>query len=304
MQEWRTEYETWQKKQPENQKAASLAEAEGGEGGGAQEDGACETRQNGTAAEGAEESCSLVRGASPGVAQKGTAEQAQLERETSSGQVKSGGSYGRTEAGNSAAGEGGQSSPSTGEGASLLEQVLAQPVDSTECPYPPLFIIATYVIGKEKILYAVAERCGCKIYVDARKIKIFRCLGLKDLSIFTTNPNRSNVHVVGWGFLGDAWPFFRANFTNMEQALAERGYREAVGFVPTGWTYELKKKAFPTREKGRCKIHLVPYSEHSNYAELREYVSFLKPKQIIPTVGVDEKGMDGKAVAAMRKHFR
>lgn len=196
------------------------------------------------------------------------------------------------------------SGTSPGGEASLLERVLAQPVDSTDCPRPPLFIIATYVIGKEKILYAVAQRCGCKIYVDDRKIKVLRSLGLKDLSIFTTDSSKTNVHVVGWGFLGDAWPFFRANFTNMEQALTDRGYEKAVGFVPTGWTYELKKKAFPTREKGRCKIHLVPYSEHSNYAELREYVSFLKPKQIIPTVGVDEKGMDGKAVAAMRKHFR
>jgi DNA ligase-1 len=27
-------------------------------------------------------------------------------------------------------------------------------------------------------------------------------------------------------------------------------------------------------------VHLVPYSEHSSYEELREYVRFLKPHQV------------------------
>lgn len=58
------------------------------------------------------------------------------------------------------------------------------------------------------------------------------------------------------------------------------------------------------RRKGPCEIHLVPYSEHSNYDELREYVGYLRPKEIIPTVGLEGGGVDGKAVAAMRKHFR
>jgi len=54
-----------------------------------------------------------------------------------------------------------------------------------------------------------------------------------------------------------------------------------VGFVPTGWMYEMKRKAFPVREKGSCFIHLVPYSEHSSYSELREYVRFLRPHKVL-----------------------
>jgi DNA ligase 1 len=53
---------------------------------------------------------------------------------------------------------------------------------------------------------------------------------------------------------------------------------QIVGFIPTGWMYEMAKKA--VREKGACSIHLVPYSEHSSYAELREYVRFLKPQKV------------------------
>lgn len=55
---------------------------------------------------------------------------------------------------------------------------------------------------------------------------------------------------------------------------------QVVGFVPTGWMYEMKRKAFPVKEKGPCFIHLVPYSEHSSYSELREYVQFLRPHKV------------------------
>jgi DNA ligase-1 len=33
---------------------------------------------------------------------------------------------------------------------------------------------------------------------------------------FTTDPTASPIRVVRWGHLGDTWPYFRPNFTNME----------------------------------------------------------------------------------------
>lgn len=34
--------------------------------------------------------------------------------------------------------------------------------------------------------------------------------------VFTTDAAETPVHVAGWGFLGDTWPFFRPNFVNMD----------------------------------------------------------------------------------------
>ncbi|KAL0378027.1 UNVERIFIED_CONTAM: DNA ligase 6 [Sesamum radiatum] len=121
-----------------------------------------------------------------------------------------------------------------------------------------LFLVATYVIGKERILVEISR-----------------------------------------GVRGRFMP----NFVKMKEIMSERGYSKVVGFVPTGWTYEVKRNKFAVRSKDSFEIHLVPYSEHSNYDELREFVKFLKPKRVIPTVGADVEKVDSKHAISMRKHF-
>lgn len=166
-----------------------------------------------------------------------------------------------------------------------------------------LFLVATYVVGKERILIEIAKRCRRKIVVDGRKMEILRVLGYGESGVFTEDESESDVHVVGWNVLGETWPYFRPNFVNMKEIMVERGYSRVVGFVPTGWTYEVKRNKFSVRSKDSFEIHLVPYSEHSNYDELREYVKFLRPKRVIPTVGVDIENLDSKHAIKMQKHF-
>ncbi|XP_075492248.1 DNA ligase 6 isoform X1 [Primulina tabacum] len=166
-----------------------------------------------------------------------------------------------------------------------------------------LFVVATYVIGKERILLEISRKCKRKIHVSSRKMAVLCALGLEEGGVFTENESESDVHVVGWNVLGETWPYFRPNFVKMKEIMSEKGYSKVVGFVPTGWTYEIKRNKFAVRSKDSFEIHLVPYSEHSNYNELREYVKFLKPKHIIPTVGADIEKIDSKHANAMRKHF-
>ncbi|KAJ4847523.1 hypothetical protein Tsubulata_003941 [Turnera subulata] len=166
-----------------------------------------------------------------------------------------------------------------------------------------LFLVATYVVGKERILLEIARRCKRKVVVDARKMEVLRVLGYGESGVFTEDENESDVHVVGWNVLGETWPYFRPNFVKMKEIMVEKGYSSVVGFVPTGWTYEVKKNKFAVRVKDSFEIHLVPYSEHSSYDELREYVRFLRPKRVIPTVGADVENSDSKHVRKMQKHF-
>ncbi|KAF3646928.1 putative histone chaperone ASF1B-like [Capsicum annuum] len=166
-----------------------------------------------------------------------------------------------------------------------------------------LFLIATYVIGKEKILVEVSRRCRRKIHVDGRKMEVLEVLGHGEDGVFTTVDSETDVHVIGWNVLGETWPYFKPHFEKMDKIMNEKGFSKVVGFVPTGWTYEVKRNKFSVRKRDSLEIHLVPYSEHSNYDELRQYVKFLKPKHVIPTVGTDVEKLDSKHANAMRKHF-
>nr|CAB3477970.1 unnamed protein product [Digitaria exilis] len=167
-----------------------------------------------------------------------------------------------------------------------------------------LCLIAAYVVGKERILLEVARRCGCSIHVDSRKMEILTVLGFGgENGVFTEDAAVTDVHVIGWNVLGETWPYFRPNFVKMKEIMVERGYMKAVGFVPTGWMYETKKEGFAVRVKDSLEIHLVPYSEHSSYDELRDYVKFLHPKRVIPTVGANSGKLDSKEAIAMQKHF-
>ncbi|KAK3426330.1 hypothetical protein EUGRSUZ_F02800 [Eucalyptus grandis] len=184
--------------------------------------------------------------------------------------------------------------------ASVIERVGVENRDSAK---NILFLVATYVIGKERILLEVARRCGCKVYVDGRKMAVLRALGYSESGAFTEDESETAVHVVGWNVLGETWPYFRPNFVQMKELIVEKGYNKVVGFVPTGWTYEVKRDKFAIRKKDSFEIHLVPYSEHSNYNELREFVKFLKPKRVIPTVGSDIEKLDGKHFHRVQKLF-
>ncbi|KAK3161598.1 hypothetical protein QOZ80_1BG0079140 [Eleusine coracana subsp. coracana] len=167
-----------------------------------------------------------------------------------------------------------------------------------------LCLIATYVVGKERILLEVARRCRCLIHVDGKKMDILTMLGFGgDKGVFTNDATVTDVHVIGWNVLGETWPYFRPNFVKMKEIMQERGYHKAIGFVPTGWMYETKKEGFAVRVKDSLEIHLVPYSEHSSYDELRDYVRFLHPKRVIPTVGVNSGKLDSKEAITLQKHF-
>ena len=124
------------------------------------------------------------------------------------------------------------------------------------------------------------------------------------------------------GLAGELWPYFRPNYEKVKdyvQQLYNDGadsndpkrklYNRVVAFLPTGWALSSKwnrehaisretitiEHSSTTADQSKkpssyleIEIHLVPYSEHSTYSELTEFVQYLKPRQVIPTVFSDE----------------
>mmetsp|Transcript_4466 Transcript_4466/g.13544 ORF Transcript_4466/g.13544 Transcript_4466/m.13544 type:complete len:543 (-) Transcript_4466:862-2490(-) len=176
-----------------------------------------------------------------------------------------------------------------------------------------LILVATYLIGKERVLEALSSRLARKIYVTEPKERILRLLELPYYEdVFTTSPVDSNIHVTQWEGFTDSVPWgFKPHYEKMLEILKtenirkqgaggeENFYRRIVGFVPTGWTYDVKD-SMSKHEKGTCGLYGVPYSEHSSFVELLEWVGFLRPKKVVPTVG----GGTLSKEASMLSNFR
>jgi len=140
-----------------------------------------------------------------------------------------------------------------------------------------LFLIGTYTIGKERILIAICNTFHVKLFVSREKYAILSLLDI-DMSLFTTDCASTNFHVVSMGMI---------SFESM-QKLKEKSfhnkYDQIIGIQPTGWSFGKSVTKVTKRQSKSCTIYGVPYSEHSSYNELLEFVSWIKPKRIIPTV--------------------
>ncbi|KAF8393654.1 hypothetical protein HHK36_021900 [Tetracentron sinense] len=145
-----------------------------------------------------------------------------------------------------------------------------------------LFLIGSYTIGKERLFLEVARILRKKVYVDAAKFRLLECLGLmeEDMKWFTLNEQESHIHVV------PMWTI--ASFKRMKHISNQYSgrYSLIVAFSPTGWTFGKGKKKSPGRrwQQGTIIRYEVPYSEHCSFTELREFVQFVSPENIIPSV--------------------
>ncbi|KAK8941701.1 DNA cross-link repair protein SNM1 [Platanthera guangdongensis] len=145
-----------------------------------------------------------------------------------------------------------------------------------------LFLIGTYTIGKERLFLEVARILKKKVYVALGKLHLFKCLDLpeEDMQLFTANEMESHIHVV------PMWTI--ANFKRMKHISDQYmgRYNLIVAFSPTGWAFGKGKKKAPGRrwQQGTVIRYEVPYSEHSSFTELKEFVRFISPEHIIPSV--------------------
>ncbi|KAK4757876.1 hypothetical protein SAY87_019177 [Trapa incisa] len=148
-----------------------------------------------------------------------------------------------------------------------------------------LFLIGSYTIGKERLFMEVARVLRKKVYVGAAKLQILKCFGYaeEDMQWLTLNEQESHIHVVPMWML--------ASFKRLKHISNQYLGRFSliVAFSPTGWTLGKGKKKGTGRrwQQGTLIRYEVPYSEHCSFSELREFVKFISPVKIIPSVNND-----------------
>ena len=163
--------------------------------------------------------------------------------------------------------------------------------------------ISAYNIGKERVLLKLAKTFNCKIHVDEKKYNILLPCIIKDKAelekYFTMNEKSTFIHCVKMGWCGELWPYFRPNYDNMSKFVNTKSVddhriapKRILGFIPSGWAdgskYNKKNSSQTKLVDGvECSVNIIPYSEHSNYNEILEYLTFMKPTKIIPTVYKD-----------------
>lgn len=162
-----------------------------------------------------------------------------------------------------------------------------------------LIICGTYTIGKERVFIAIAEALDLKVYVSRDKKNIIDCLEDEKLSnMITKDPSETNLHVVQMGKL---------NINDLkEYAAIHKEYDNVVAFKPSGWTHNSSTENGLSIEKKSKNIIIygLEYSEHSSFEELRNCVSTLKPRKVIPTVNCGNKEKRDKMQAYLNEWMK
>ncbi|KAJ4762203.1 DNA cross-link repair protein SNM1 [Rhynchospora pubera] len=145
-----------------------------------------------------------------------------------------------------------------------------------------LVVVGAYSIGKERVYLEISRSLQVPIYTNASRRRILESFGWSDLSSSLSNSSHSTrLHVLPLSFL-------RLENLNKYLATLNQRFNAVLAFRPTGWTFSeatgSKLDLIKPTSKGNITIYGVPYSEHSSFNELRDFVKFLRPDKIIPTV--------------------
>lgn len=165
--------------------------------------------------------------------------------------------------------------------------------------YPrTLVVVGAYSIGKECVYLAISKALGVKIYMNASRRRILLAYDCPDYSDrLCTNGKDTLLHVL---------PMSSLRIENLKEYLKtyKEQFTSVLAFRPTGWTFSEKigndLELIKPVSNGNITTYGVPYSEHSSFTELRDFVQFLRPDKIIPTVNVGNAANREK----MQSYFR
>ncbi|NWV43745.1 DCR1B exonuclease, partial [Grantiella picta] len=124
-------------------------------------------------------------------------------------------------------------------------------------------VIGVYTLGKETLLVDLALEFSTWVVVSPQRLEQMRLLELPD--VFTAEEGAGWIRAVDVAEI--RW----------DTLVSWNTLHPTIAIIPTGRPV---KVTHPN-------IHLIPYSDHSSFAELCEFVKWLKPCSIIPIVKGD-----------------
>ncbi|XP_061114434.1 5' exonuclease Apollo isoform X2 [Conger conger] len=122
-------------------------------------------------------------------------------------------------------------------------------------------VIGVYRLGKEALLVELALEFRTWVEVSPERLETLMALELPD--VFTTEPGAGRIRAV------DRSEVHAANLA------AWNRQRPTLAILPTS---RPPLSFHPA-------VHVVPYSDHSSYRELEDFVSALRPATLVPIVG-------------------
>jgi hypothetical protein len=133
-------------------------------------------------------------------------------------------------------------------------------IDQMGRKYKFRVFIYCYTVGKEEICIDLARAYQTKIVLDADRYRMIKRINYHE-EFFTVNPDEGFIHL--------------SKGINSSSKIE---YEHAIHISLTGW---INCKSYMCLKKGE---YQVAYSSHSNFEELDEFVSIVRPSVIKPVV--------------------
>jgi len=145
-------------------------------------------------------------------------------------------------------------------------------------------VFGLHGLGKEDVLISLAERFDVRITVSETRYRLLEVLGLQERFVVASQSSR------------------RTRFEAVELVDVTRSSVDAwnrlepmVVVLLTGLFVGLGYQPFA----GSTDIFVVPLSDHSSYAELRQFVAQIRPKSVVPIVRTDPSSVDDPLAASL-----
>lgn len=141
-----------------------------------------------------------------------------------------------------------------------------------------LVVIGLYTLGKESLLLELALEFKTWVEVSIERMETLKALELPD--VFTTQPGAGRIRVV------------------MQSEISAAALRD--------WNKEQPTLAILPTSRPLVSFHpsvyVVPYSDHSSYQELEDFVSALKPASVVPLLANRLPGGLAALLPSKRRH--